>query len=124
MTSVSYPAADGTTIPAYLTLPPGSDGKNLQAIVMPHGGPASRDQWGFDWLTQFFVNRGYAVLQPNYLRSTGYGDDWFNANAWHSWKTANGAVNAARRWLVTQGIAAPAHPAILGWSQSGAAGAT
>src|SRR3546814_6842760 len=44
MTSVSYPAADGTTIPAYLTLPPGSDGKNLQAIVMPHGGPASRDR--------------------------------------------------------------------------------
>src|SRR3546814_3131914 len=70
MTSVSYPAADGTTIPAYLTLPPGSDGKNLQAIVMPHGGPASRDQWGFDWLTQFFVNRGYAVLQPNYRGPT------------------------------------------------------
>src|SRR3546814_2287120 len=75
MTSVSFPAADGTTLPAYLTLPPGSDGKNLQAIVMPHGGPASRDQWGFDWLTQFFVNRGYAVLQPNYRGSTGYGDD-------------------------------------------------
>src|SRR3546814_13962527 len=97
MTSVSYPAADGTTIPAYLTLPPGSDGKNLQAIVMPHGGPASRDQWGFDWLTQFFVNRGYAVLQPNYRGSTGYGDDWFNdrseerrvgkegVSTWRSW---------------------------------------
>src|SRR3546814_16872493 len=86
---------------------------------MPHGGPASRDQWGFDWLTQFFVNRGYAVLQPNYRGSTGYGDDWFNDNAWHSWKTAIGDVNDAGRWLVKQGIADPAKLAIVGWSHGG-----
>ncbi len=54
MTPVSYRAADGTEIPAYLTLPPGSDGKSLKALVMPHGGPSSRDEWGFDWLAQFF----------------------------------------------------------------------
>ena len=53
--AVTYKAADGTTIPAYLTLPAGSDGKNLPTIVMPHGGPASRDEWGFDWLSQFFA---------------------------------------------------------------------
>src|SRR3546814_10959030 len=86
---------------------------------MPHGGPASRDQWGFDWLTQFFVNRGYAVLQPNYRGSTGYGDDWFNYNAWHSWTTAIGDVNDAGRWLVKQGIADSAKLAIVGWSYGG-----
>ncbi len=119
MTPISYPAADGTMIPAYLTLPPGSDGKNLPAIVMPHGGPASRDEWGFDWLTQFFVNRGYAVLQPNYRGSTGYGDDWFNDNAWHSWKTAIGDVDDAGKWLIAQGIADPERLAIVGWSYGG-----
>ena len=50
MKAVTYTAADGTRVPAYLTLPPGSDGKNLPAVVMPHGGPSARDEWGFDWL--------------------------------------------------------------------------
>ena len=119
MKPITYPAADGTQIPAYLTLPPGSDGKGLPAIVMPHGGPASRDQWGFDWLVQFFANRGYAVLQPNYRGSTGYGDAWFEDNGFHSWKTAIGDVNDAGRWLVKQGIADPAKLAIVGWSYGG-----
>ncbi|MFX9050394.1 hypothetical protein ABTN54_20175, partial [Acinetobacter baumannii] len=57
MQPITYPAADGTAIPGYLTLPPGSSGKGLPAIVMPHGGPSSRDEWGFDWLVQFFVAR-------------------------------------------------------------------
>jgi acetyl esterase/lipase len=117
--SISYPAADGTVIPAYLTLPPGSDGKNLPAIVMPHGGPASRDEWGFDWLAQFFVNRGFAVIQPEYRGSTGYGDEWFNDNGFHSWKTAIGDVTDAGRWLIKQGIADPAKLAIVGWSYGG-----
>ena len=55
MKSVNYRAADGTMIPAYLTLPVGSTGKGLPAIVMPHGGPSARDEWGFDWLGQFFA---------------------------------------------------------------------
>ncbi len=75
---VTFKAADGTVIPAYLTLPPGSSGRNLPAIVMPHGGPASRDEWGFDWLVQFFAARGYAVLQPEFAARSGYGDDWFH----------------------------------------------
>jgi hypothetical protein len=56
-TPIAYRAADGTMIPAYLTLPPGGPQKGLPAIVMPHGGPSARDEWGFDWLSQFFAAR-------------------------------------------------------------------
>lgn len=119
MRPVRYPAADGTMIPGYLTLPAGSDGKNLPAIVMPHGGPAARDEWGFDWLVQFFATRGYAVLQPNYRASSGYGEAWFQKNGFQSWRTAIGDVNDAGRWLANQGIAAPGKVAIFGWSYGG-----
>ena len=116
---VSFPAADGTQIPGYLTLPPGSDGKNLPAIVMPHGGPGDRDEWGFDWLAQYFANRGYAVLQPNFRGSTGYGSAWFQQNGFKSWKIAIGDVNDGGRWLVKQGIADSARLGIVGWSYGG-----
>lgn len=116
---VTVKAADGTDIPAYLTLPPGSDGKGLPAIVMPHGGPSSRDEWGFDWLAQFYANRGYAVLQPNYRGSAGYGDGWYRDNGFQSWKIAVGDVNDSGRWLVSEGIADPAKLAIVGWSYGG-----
>jgi len=119
MTPITYQAADGTEIPGYLTLPPGSSGKNLPAIVMPHGGPAARDEWGFDWLVQFYAARGFAVLQPNYRGSTGYGVAWYQKNGFQSWRTAIGDVNDAGRWLVKQGIAAPGKLAIVGWSYGG-----
>ena len=64
-------ARTGRQIPAYLTLPPGAAGKNLPAVVLPHGGPSARDEWGFDWLAQFLAARGYAVIQPNYRGSAG-----------------------------------------------------
>ena len=116
---ITYKSFDGTTVPAYLTLPPGSSGKNLPAIVMPHGGPEARDVWGFDWLAQFFANRGYAVIQPEFRGSTGFGADWFNNNAFQSWKTALGDVNAAGKWLIAQGIADPSRLGIVGWSYGG-----
>ena len=118
-TPITFTAADGTQIPAYLTLPPGSTGKNLPTIVMPHGGPEARDEWNFDWLSQFFANRGYAVLQPNYRGSTGYGIAWFKENGFKSWRTAIGDVNDSGRWLIKQGIADPAKLAIVGWSYGG-----
>ena len=117
--AVTYTAGDGTRIPAYLTLPVGGSGKNLPAIVMPHGGPGARDEWGFDWLAQFFVARGYAVIQPNFRGSTGYGDAWYQKNGFQSWRTAIGDVNDAGRWLVKSGIADPRHLAIVGWSYGG-----
>jgi dipeptidyl aminopeptidase/acylaminoacyl peptidase len=87
--------------------------------VLPHGGPSARDEWGFDWLAQFFAARGYAVLQPNYRGSSGYGDAWFGQNGFKAWKTAVGDVNDAGRWLVSQGIADPKKLAIVGWSYGG-----
>jgi len=119
MKPVSYPARDGTLIPAYLTLPPGCDGKGLPAIVLPHGGPAARDEWGFDWVVQYFTAKGYAVLQPNYRGSSGYGEAWYGRNGFEAWEVAIGDVNDAGRWLVSEGIAVPDKLAIAGWSYGG-----
>lgn len=117
--AVTYPAADGTPIPGYLTLPPGATSpKGLPAIVLPHGGPAARDEWGFDWLSQYFANRGYAVLQPNFRGSSGYGDAWFQRNGFQSWRTAVGDVADGGRWLVKEGARAD-RLAIFGWSYGG-----
>ncbi len=117
--SITYPAADGTMVPGYITLPPGKSGKNLPAIVLPHGGPSARDEWGFDWLSQYYAAMGYAVLQPNFRGSAGYGDAWLQTNGFQSWKTAIGDVSDAGKWLVAQGIADPKKLAIVGWSYGG-----
>ncbi len=116
---VSVKASDGTLIPGYLTLPVGSTGKGLPAIVMPHGGPSARDEWGFDWLAQYFAHQGFAVLQPNYRGSAGYGDGWYQQNGFKSWQTAIGDINESGRWLISEGIAAPDKIAIFGWSYGG-----
>lgn len=117
--SISYRTADGATIPAFLTLPPGRSGKNLPAVILPHGGPEARDEWGFDWLAQFLATRGYAVLQPNFRGSSGYGSAFRNENAFRNWKTAVSDIAAGARHLAAQGIADPARTAILGWSYGG-----
>jgi dipeptidyl aminopeptidase/acylaminoacyl peptidase len=120
MQAIQYPAADGVMIPAYLTLPPGKeDAKGLPAIVLPHGGPTERDYWGFDWLSQYFAARGYAVLQPNFRGSAGYGDAWIRQNGFKAWRIAVGDVLDAGHWLKAQGIADPARLAIVGWSYGG-----
>lgn len=116
---ITFRAADGTMIPAYLTLPSHGAAKGLPAIVLPHGGPGDRDEWGFDWLPQYFASQGYAVLQPNFRGSTGYGSSWFQKNGFQSWRTAVGDVNDAGRYLLSAGIAAPGKLAILGWSYGG-----
>jgi len=118
--SISYPAADGSQIPGYLTLPPGrEDARGLPAVILPHGGPSARDEWGFDWLAQYLAHQGYAVLQANYRGSAGYGDDWLRQNGFQGWRTSIGDITAGARWLAQQGIADPNRLAILGWSYGG-----
>lgn len=119
MKPIRFPASDGTMVPGYLTLPVGSNGQGIPAIVMPHGGPSSRDELGFDWLVQYFAARGFAVLQPNYRGSSGLGSAWFQKNGFQSWQTAIGDVNDAGRWLVKEGIAPAGKLAIFGWSYGG-----
>lgn len=117
--AVSFPAHDGTTIPGFLTLPPGrSDMRGLPGLVMPHGGPSARDTAGFDWLPQFFAAQGFAVLQPNFRGSAGYGDAFFARNGFKSWEVAIGDVNDGGRWLVAQGVESK-RLAIFGWSYGG-----
>ena len=87
--------------------------------MLPHGGPSSRDEWGFDWLAQFLAARGYAVIQPNYRGSAGFGDEWLVDNGFRSWRTSVGDITGSIRWLVDQGIADPNRLAIVGWSYGG-----
>jgi dipeptidyl aminopeptidase/acylaminoacyl peptidase len=76
---IDYKAADGLALRGVLTLPPGRTPKNLPLIVLPHGGPEERDYPGFDWWAQAYVSRGYAVFQPNFRGSAGYGLKFRNA---------------------------------------------
>lgn len=120
MKPVTYRSGDGTMVPAYLTLPPGkADSKGLPAIVMPHGGPSARDEWGYDWLVQYYAARGFAVLQPNYRGSSGFGDDWYVNNGFKDWALAMADINAGARWMASEGIADPARLAMVGWSYGG-----
>jgi len=117
--SVRYTSRDGASIPAYVTVPAGSSGKNMPAVVLPHGGPSARDEWGFDWLAQFLATRGYVVIQPNYRGSAGYGDDFRNENGFRNWQTSIADVGDAARYLVKEGIADKNRMAIIGWSYGG-----
>lgn len=82
--AIKYKAADGLEIAGYLTVPNGKEAKNLPLIVLPHGGPQARDVAGFDWWAQGLASRGYAVLQPNFRGSSGYGHAFLEA-AYGEW---------------------------------------
>jgi dienelactone hydrolase len=119
MRAISYPARDGTRIPAYLSTPRGAPTTHLPLIVMPHGGPIARDTWGYFFLREFLVSRGYAVLQMNFRGSNGYGGDWFFA-AHQDWGglTYDDVVDGVR-WAIQQGITDPHRICIVGWSFGG-----
>ncbi len=119
MKAVRYPSSDGLEIPAFLTLPKGLAPKSLPAIVLPHGGPWSRDDWGFDNLAQFMANRGYAVLQPNFRGSTGYGKKFLNAGNKQWGDKMQDDITWGVKYLVAQGIADPKRVGIMGGSYGG-----
>ena len=116
---VEYESADGTIIPAYLTLPRGREASHLPAVVLPHGGPADRVDQSYWFLTQFLVSRGYAVLQPNFRGSTGYGYDFKMAGRGQWGGVMQHDVDAGARWLAEQGIADTSRICIVGWSYGG-----
>jgi dipeptidyl aminopeptidase/acylaminoacyl peptidase len=119
MTSVRYPSSDGLEIPAYLTLPKGVAPRGLPAIVVPHGGPWARDAWGYDPLAQFLANRGYAVLQPNFRGSTGYGRRFLDAGNRQWGDKMQDDITWGVKYLVARGIADPTRIGILGGSYGG-----
>ncbi|HKF02101.1 MAG TPA: S9 family peptidase [Candidatus Sulfotelmatobacter sp.] len=116
---VEYTARDGMKIYGYLTTPAGTEAKNLPMVVFPHGGPWGRDLWGYDPYAQWLANRGYAVLQPNFRASTGYGKQYLNAGD-RQWA---GAMHTdlldGKDWVVQQGIADPKKICIMGGSYGG-----
>ena len=111
---ISYPARDGRTLEGYLTLPVGVEPKNLPTVVLVHPGPWSRVVWGFDPEVQWLANRGYAVLQPNFRGSTGYGKEHLDAgNKEWGGKILNDLLDA-RRWAIESRYADPKRTAIMG----------
>jgi dipeptidyl aminopeptidase/acylaminoacyl peptidase len=119
MKAVKYPSSDGMEIPAYLTLPKGVDAKNLPAVIVPHGGPWARDGWGYDAFAQFLANRGYAVLQPNFRGSTGYGKKFIDAGNKQWGDKMQDDVTWGAKYLIAQSIADPKRVGIMGGSYGG-----
>jgi dipeptidyl aminopeptidase/acylaminoacyl peptidase len=120
MEAVEYQARDGLTIPAYLTLPKGRAAKGLPLIIMPHGGPYGiRDQLNYDAEVQFYANRGYAVLQPNYRGSGGYGTEFGDAGNGQIGRAMQDDLDDGMDWLVGQGIVDAKRVCVSGASYGG-----
>jgi dipeptidyl aminopeptidase/acylaminoacyl peptidase len=117
---VAYKAADGLAMEGVLTLPPGREAKNLPVVVMPHGGPlVEGDRISFDWMAQAFASRGYAVFQPNYRGTEGYGWD-FEAAAWGQYgRKMQTDISDGLAELVRQGLVDPKRACIVGASYGG-----
>ena len=119
MTPIKYESRDGLTIHGYLTLPKGSNGKNLPVVVNPHGGPWARDTWGYKSEIQFLANRGYAVFQMNFRGSTGYGRKFWEISFKEWGKSMQDDITDGVNWLIKEGIADPKRIAIYGASYGG-----
>ncbi len=119
MQPVSYPARDGARIPAYLTLPPGSAGKGLPVIVLPHGGPWARDTIAWDPEVQLFATRGFAVFQMNFRGSTGYGKEHLEGGFREVGQKIQDDIADGVKWLIAEGVADPKRIGIYGASHGG-----
>ena len=120
--TIEYKARDGLKIPALITWPTGvapADRKNLPLIVMPHGGPESYDSVGFDWMAQFLANEGYAVLQPNFRGSSGFGNSFVEAGYGQWGRKMQDDITDGANALARMGWADPNRMCIVGWSYGG-----
>lgn len=117
---IAYAAADGLSIPGYLTLPPGvTEPRGLPLVVLPHGGPAARDELQFDWWAQALASRGYAVLQPNFRGSSGLGLAHLEAGYGEWGRKMQTDLSDGVRWLAAEGVIDPERVCIVGASYGG-----
>ena len=117
---VRYPARDGLEIPALLTVPPGSGGTPVPLIVDIHGGPnVESTTWGYRTEVQFFASRGYAVLQPQFRGTRGFG--WKHlSSGYRKWgEEMQDDLEDGVKWAVAQGIADPSRVCFYGGSYGG-----
>jgi len=117
--SLLITARDGTALPSFLTLPPGAEAKGLPAVILPHGGPISRDSIDFDPWVQFLADRGYAVLQVNFRGSAGFGHEHRNAGLKRWGLEMQDDLSDAVQWLTQNGTADPERVCIVGASYGG-----
>jgi len=117
---VRYQARDGLGISAYLTLPRGVEPSALPLIIMPHGGPFGvRDKLEYNDEVQLLANRGYAVLQPNFRGSAGYGERFYEAGLGQVGRAMQDDIDDAMDWAVGEGIADPNRVCVVGGSYGG-----
>lgn len=119
VTMVEWKAADGLDLHGVLTLPPDRPAKGLPLVVLPHGGPESRDYPEFDWWAQAFASRGYAVFQPNFRGSSGYGAEFRNAGFGEWGKKMQTDISDGVAALAAKGIVDPKRACIVGGSYGG-----
>lgn len=119
MTPISYPARDGLVLHGYLTLPVGKKPENLPMVLLVHGGPTARDDWGYHPEVQWLANRGYGVLQVNYRGSAGYGKAFLKAGVREWGARMHDDLIDGVNWLVMKGIADPKRIGIMGSSYGG-----
>jgi len=118
MEIVSYKAADGLSIPAYLTRPANQAGP-APMVVLIHGGPLARDRWGWDADVQVLADRGYLVFQPQFRGSSGFGRKFEQAGFGEWGKAMQDDITEGVRYMVAQGIADPRRICIVGASYGG-----
>lgn len=117
--TIEYNARDGLKIPALLTIPRGAEISNLPLIVMPHGGPETHDQVGFDYMAQYFANRGYLVFQPNFRGSDGFGTEFTEAGYGGWGSSMQHDITDGVKSLIAGGQVDAERVCIVGWSYGG-----
>jgi dipeptidyl aminopeptidase/acylaminoacyl peptidase len=116
---VQYKAGDGLDLNGILTLPAGLEPKNLPVVIFPHGGPTARDYADFDFWAQAVASRGYAVFQPNFRGSAGFGDAFQKAGRGEWGRKMQTDVSDGLAELARRGIADPKRACIMGASYGG-----
>lgn len=116
---INFKARDGLSLQGYLTLPKAGQGKALPTVVLPHGGPASRDIDDFNYWSQFLAAHGWAVLQVNFRSSSGFGEEFMRAGFQRWGLEMQDDISDGVQWLIDQQIADPKKICIVGGSYGG-----